>query len=145
MTISDQYQTDMLQDRFGLKVAARLSDSVADLPPDIGERLRFARAQALSRRKVRKADTADLVVAAGATAVLGGPDERLTWWNRIGAAVPLLALVIGLVAIETVQNDRSAREIARVDAALLMDDLPPSAYADQGFSEFLKINRLQAR
>ncbi len=29
-------------------------------------------------------------------------------------------------------------EVAEVDAALLTDDLPPSAYADPGFLQYLK-------
>jgi len=52
------------------------------------------------------------------------------WW--------LVVLVAGLVTIHVVQNDRRAREVAEVDAALLTDDLPPSAYADPGFVQFLK-------
>jgi hypothetical protein len=37
-----------------------------------------------------------------------------------------------------VQNEHRAHEVAEVDAALLTDDLPPSAYADPGFIQFLK-------
>ena len=29
-------------------------------------------------------------------------------------------------------------EVAEVDAAILTDDLPPSAYTDPGFAQFLK-------
>ena len=52
--------------------------------------------------------------------------------------MPLIALVVGLVAINMVQNDNRAQELAEVDAALLTDDLPPNAYADPGFIQFLK-------
>ncbi|MBC7727039.1 MAG: DUF3619 family protein, partial [Microbacteriaceae bacterium] len=37
-----------------------------------------------------------------------------------------------------VQNDHRASEVAEVDAAILTDDLPPSAYADPGFAQFLR-------
>jgi hypothetical protein len=40
--------------------------------------------------------------------------------------------------IHSAQTDRRASELAEVDAALLTDDLPPSAYADPGFVQFLK-------
>ena len=53
-------------------------------------------------------------------------------------AIPLIALLVGLIAITMVQNDNRAREVAEIDAALLTDDLPPSAYTDPGFVQFLK-------
>jgi hypothetical protein len=35
-------------------------------------------------------------------------------------------------------NDQTAFELAEVDSALLVDDLPPQAYADPGFAHFMK-------
>ena len=52
--------------------------------------------------------------------------------------LPLIALVVGLVAIDIIQDDDFMAELAEVDAALLTDDLPPDAYADPGFVQFLK-------
>ncbi len=40
-------------------------------------------------------------------------------------------------------NDESALELAEIDSALLIDDLPPQAYADPAFIDFLKINNKQ--
>ncbi|MNT92099.1 hypothetical protein D3C72_2333190 [compost metagenome] len=54
------------------------------------------------------------------------------------SAVPLIALVVGLFFISTVQDEFGANEIAEVDAALLTDELPPEAYSDPGFVQFLK-------
>lgn len=139
MTNSQHYQTEILLDRYGLKVASLLTDAAVNLPHDVTERLRFARTQALARRKVRKTETAGTLLNLGTAIALGVGDEQLTWWNRIGAALPLLALVFGLIAISAAQDDRTAREIAGIDTALLMDDLPPAAYADPGFSQFLKV------
>lgn len=68
----------------------------------------------------------------GNAAVLGG------WWRRVGAVIPLIALVLGLIAIRNVQENNHAREEAEVDAALLTDDLPPAAFTDPGFAQFLK-------
>jgi hypothetical protein len=138
MTIPRQYQIDSLNDRYGLKVASLLSDAADELSPDITERLRFARSQALSRRKLRKVEAAKASFASGSSIVLGSGEEGLTWWNRIGATVPLLALVLGLVAIQMTADDRTAHEFARLDAELLTDDLPPAAYVDPGFYQFLK-------
>jgi hypothetical protein len=52
--------------------------------------------------------------------------------------LPLVILAAGLVLIHTVQTERRASELAEVDAALLADDLPPAAYADPGFVQYLK-------
>lgn len=139
MTNSQQHHAEVLQDRFGLKLAARLSAGTADLPHDISERLRVARSQAVAKRKLRQTVVAASVVSSGGAAVMSAGDEGLTWWHRIAAALPLLALAIGLVAINAVQNDRFAKELAAVDAALLVDDLPPAAYADPGFVQYIKV------
>jgi hypothetical protein len=129
------------QDRLGRLVAARLSAGTAELPHDITERLRAARVQALAQRKVATARTAGSVAASGGSATLTFGEEGMSLWGRIASAIPLLALVAGLFLIHTVQNERRANEVAEVDAALLTDDLPVSAYADPGFVQFLKSGR----
>jgi len=40
-------------------------------------------------------------------------------------------------------SEQVAGELAAVDAALLADDLPPSAYADPGFARFVELRRKQ--
>lgn len=142
-----------LQDRFAMKLASRLSDAAQDLPYDIAERLRAARVQALAVRKsVKTAAVAtpskaafDLTLAGVGASVGGGllggsfgADEGAPWWSRLASALPLLLLVVGLITINTLQNDFRADELAEVDAALLTDDLPPAAYTDPGFAQFLK-------
>jgi hypothetical protein len=141
--MNNMHQQDAIRDhdRFGRHLAARLSMGTAELPYEITERLRAARTQAMARRKlVSSANTAPAVLAAGGgTATLGFGDDNVSWWNRIASALPLLVLAAGLVTIHVVQNERRASEVAEVDAALLTDDLPPSAYADPGFAQFLKL------
>lgn len=122
--------------RFGARVAARLSAGTHDLPHDISERLRAGRVQAVARRKLVQTRTAPVVassVGRDGTLVLGGG-----WWTRIASALPVIALVAGLVAISVQQDDNRASEVAEVDAALLTGDLPPAAYTDPGFAQFLK-------
>lgn len=133
--------TDQLtssQDRFGGRVAARLSAGTAELPYDVQERLRAARMQALAKRKrVAGLRMATGVSASGGAATLTG-DEGVTWWHVVASVLPMIVLVAGLVMIHTVQNERRANEVAEVDAALLTDDLPPDAYTDPGFIQFLQ-------
>ena len=138
MTNTQPTHSQQLQDRFGRQVAARLAAGAAELPYDVTERLRAARMQALARRKLVSMQGAPVLAAAGGL-TLG--DDAMGWWGRIGSALPLVALVAGLVLIHTIEDDRRASEVAEVDAALLTDDLPPSAYADPGFAQFLKSGR----
>jgi hypothetical protein len=131
------------QARFARRVVARLSESADQLDGDIGERLRFARERALERARVaRAASTAPgrVGVTAGGAAVLGGgPSGWFSgWWLKVASVVPLIALVCGLVLIQQGQTRAQISTAAEVDAALLSDDLPPTAYTDAGFLEFLK-------
>ena len=112
MTNSHTHQSEILQDRYGLKIAARLSTGAADLPHAVTERLRVARLQAMSKRKVSKLTTATSVLSSGGSAALGAGDEDLTLWGRVVSVLPLIALAIGLVTINAYQNDNSAKELA---------------------------------
>ena len=130
-------QADALLDRFGYKVVARLTEDSQALPHDISERLRIARQHAISlRKKVASLQTASHVSLSGNAAILSG--DGLNLWTRLGSLLPLLALVAGLIAINLMQNDHRASELAEVDVALLTDDLPPAAHTDAGFAQFLK-------
>ncbi len=145
MKILSQKRSTNLQDRFGLKTASYLSAGSAELPHDISERLRSARVQAVSQRKITTTQTAGGVVNAGGSAALTwGSGEGWNWWSRIGLVLPLVALVVGLLTINSFQSDNRTQELAEVDAALLTDDLPPAAFADPGFVQFLKTARQSA-
>ena len=126
-----------MQDRFGRQVAARLSAGTAELAHDITERLRAARMQAVAARKSVSLQMAPSVFGSGVSATLSF-GEIPSLWRRIASAIPLVVLAAGLIVINSVQNDQRASEVAEVDAALLTDDLPPSAYADPGFAQFVK-------
>lgn len=142
MKISTQKEAAMRQDQFGLKTASYLSAGIATLPHDISERLRVARLQAISQRKIAQTQTAGAAVRSGSSAALTwGTGEGLSWWDRVGAVLPLIALVAGLLAINSFQGDNRTLELAEVDSALLTDDLPPAAFADPGFVQFLKAAR----
>ncbi|MES2955301.1 MAG: DUF3619 family protein [Pseudomonadota bacterium] len=139
MNRSPQNRTDILQDRYGLKTASYLSAGTADLPYDISERLRAARAQAVAARKIAKVQTAPVSATASMGSTLTwGSDEGFSLWSRIGSILPLIALVVGLLAISSLQTDKLVQELAEVDSALLTDELPPDAFSDPGFVQFLK-------
>ncbi|HEX7888165.1 MAG TPA: DUF3619 family protein [Ramlibacter sp.] len=137
MTSTDHLRKQDLADQFGRSVAARLSAGTSALPYEARERLRAARVRALQARKI-PAVAPVIVRNGGGSAALALGDGRPGLFTRIASVLPLVVLAAGLVAIHSVQSDQRASELAEVDAALLTDDLPPAAYADPGFVQFLK-------
>lgn len=136
MTNATRLQLEARMDRFGLKLASHLDEQ--PLSHDISERLRIARQQALAQRKKElNAQTSSSVSISGGAALLGG-GEGLNWFNRMASALPLLALIVGLIAINFNVDDDRANELAEVDMQLLTDDLPPAAHTDAGFAQYLK-------
>lgn len=129
---------DALQTRFALRVAAGLTERTQELGADVNERLRFAREKAMER--ARAARSADALTPVGATrggaALLGRFSSG--WGMKLASVLPAFALVAGLVLIQRWQDNAQIAVAAEVDAALLSDDLPPNAYSDAGFAEFLK-------
>ena len=138
MTKIDLIAPGKLQEQFGRAVGRRLSAGTAELPYHVTERLRAARMQALDRCR---AGAAPHVLTNGPAAALSLGNRGFGFWQQVGSVLPLLVLVGGLVVIHSVMDDRRASEVAEVDAALLTDDLPPSAYADPGFVQFVKSGR----
>ena len=127
-------------DNFGRQVAIRLSQSADALPHDISERLRIARMQALSKH-LKTAPAIQSVSSAGAATLGFGDSEESNLWQRFAAITPLILLIAGLVLVNYLNNDHLAKELAEIDSAILIDDLPPAAYADPGFAQFLKSRR----
>jgi len=123
-----------------MRMTALLNQGVSELPHDISERLRFGRERALAlasvhRKAARMVSAPQLVGVSGRSAVLGGPPSI---WLRLASALPLAVLVAGLVLIQQHHNSEQIAAAAEIDSALLADELPPAAYGDPGFSEFLR-------
>ena len=133
-TVAPQVPLEQLE--MGQQWARLLTQASAELPHDLSERLRIARQQALAVRKVAAGEP---VLAMGGRLALAGPgSEGMGLWSVLGSAVPLLALVAGLVATQWLDHEQFVSEIAEIDSALLVDDLPPAAYSDPGFIQFLR-------
>jgi len=65
-------------------------------------------------------------------------DGPVAWGWRLASALPVLALVAGLWGVHAYKTEEKVQAAAEIDTALLTDDLPPDAYADAGFSEYLR-------
>ena len=121
------------------KLRHALDQSAINLPAKTVERLASARNLALSRKKQ---ETAVQVIApqaaiAGHSAGSSFP-KRFAWISRAGLVIPLAALVFGLMGIYQFEQRQQIIESAAIDAEVLTDDLPLSAYLDNGFGAFLE-------
>ncbi len=140
---------DALEARFGLRASARLSEASERLPHDVTERLRVARDLAVSRANAKRlapaprpaVELSGAVVHADGTLshnLFGSPKGSESWWVRLSAVVPLLFLVVGLLVIHAWERQEQIAATADIDTALLSDTLPPEAYTDPGFNEYLR-------
>lgn len=126
-------------DHLGQHFSSQLTLATTDLPHDISQRLRVARQLAMSMRKpMVQVRLATNVQTNGQGTLTGPSDEGLGLWSILASALPLLALLLGLMAIHGIAQDNFTSEIAAIDSALLTDELPPDAYSDAGFVKFLK-------
>lgn len=125
---------------FGYKVRRALDEKVSTLPESTIARLSTARKLAISRKKP---ETALHVLAqqgrlVGTSGTLGNPfNKSFGWLVRVGIAIPLIVLVVGSFGIYEYENERRINELAELDAAVLSDELPLTAYLDHGFDVFL--------
>lgn len=135
----------LLSGRFAARVGAALSARSQALPHDIAERLRASRERAAAharplRQAQAKLQTGAVVVGRGGAATLGAPSP---WWLKLASGLPVLVLLAGLIAIDRWTTLEDVKAAAEIDALLLADELPPTAYADPGFAEFLKLPQQQ--
>ena len=152
-------RTEALEARFALRVTARLHEGAEQVPHDISERLRVARLQAVERLQAGPVKTlapaaqpavatqtapqsVTVLTSSGAQMVhgWGAPldDDPLPWRWRLATVLPIAALLLGLWGIHVWHKQAQVQATTEVDMALLTDDLPPAAYADPGFAEYLR-------
>jgi len=120
------------------KIRHALDQQLDTLPASTTDRLAAARAAALARKKpepVRKTGLAGMAarIATRCGALLSGPAT-----SRLAIAVPLLALVIGFGGVYQHEQQQQIAELAELDAAVLADELPLTAYLDPGFNAYLE-------
>ncbi len=94
-------------------------------------RLAQARKTALAHQ--RQALHTPLVLAHAGHAQLQEHPKVSHWATAITC---LLILIGGLLALHSLEQDKRVEELADIDAAVLTDDLPMSAYLDHGFKRF---------
>lgn len=121
-------------------VRRALDARAGHLPYRVTHRLELARERALGRMPA-SAKVAGKVHQ-GELALAGGHAQRLREpglaWRLAAMIVPIVVLVAGLVLLSHWSEVLRTREVADLDTAVLLDDVPISAYADNGFGVFLR-------
>jgi hypothetical protein len=137
-SIADQ---SSIEGRLAARLAGAITLSSQSLPHDISERLRFSREQAVARarssRQQAVAGVTALAVSRSGVATLG---RFAPWWQKMASVLPLVVLVSGMLMIDRWNAREQVLVAAEIDTQLLSDTLPPAAYSDPGFAEFLKSN-----
>lgn len=119
---------------FAYKVRHALNEHLDQLPASTTDRLASARKAAMSRKKPH----APVRLAQGQLATGGGGVFSFSFLGRMGVIAPLLALVVGLAGIYEYEEQQRIAELAELDAAVLSDELPLTAYLDDGFNAYLE-------
>jgi hypothetical protein len=127
------------------QVRHALTEHLDALPAPTAERLAAARARALARKKPEPRSSAALNPAGrGARpgfslqALFGAPVLV-----RLAVAAPVLALVIGMGGVYQFEQQQRLAAMAEIDAAVLADELPLTAYLDHGFNAYVESQQRQ--
>ncbi|MDB5840998.1 MAG: hypothetical protein JWQ23_2950 [Herminiimonas sp.] len=123
--------------KFAYKVRNALDESLHSLPRATSDRLASARKQALARK--RRSAPLRVFMAQGTLAGQAGHffREPISWLGRMSLALPLIVLVAGLVGLYQDEQQQRIADTAEIDALVLSDELPLSAYLDHGFNAYL--------
>lgn len=126
---------------FAYKVRHALNERLDVLPASTTERLAQARQAAMARKRadapVRVRATRATLAGAGGASLGQLFGQPFAWLGRAGMVLPLLALVAGLIGTYHYEEQQRIADIAELDAAVLSDELPLSAYLDHGFNAYL--------
>ncbi len=122
---------------FAYKVRRALNESAENIPEPTLNRLSNARKIALSRKK--QENPSAVLISKGILAGNTGHsfNRPNAWFGKLGIALPLLVLMLGLFGIYEYEQQQRINDLAEIDAAVLVDELPPDAYLDTGFSAYL--------
>ena len=124
---------------FAYRVKRALDANLENLPESTTQSLAEARRVALARKKnpttpIRA--VAPHFVLAGNTGGTLSP-APWSWLGRLGVAIPLLAGVLLFAGLYQYEHQQRISDLAEIDAGVLSDELPLSAYLDHGFDAFL--------
>lgn len=119
------------------KIRHVLDEKTADISDNISQRLAAGREIALSRKKPER-QTVRITQLATAGELSGNTQsDHFIWLKRMSCAVPFVIVAFGLIGIYQYERHQQIAEAAYIDAEVLSDELPVSAYLDNGFNVYL--------
>src|SRR5450830_251240 len=125
--------------QFAYRVKRALDANLEHLPATTTQSLAEARRVALARKKTTapvRAVVPQFVLAG----VPGGSFQQapsFAWLGRLGVAIPLLVGVMLFAGLYQHEHKQRISDLAELDAGVLSDELPLSAYLDHGFNAYL--------
>jgi hypothetical protein len=128
----------MNENEFGYRVRQALNEAAERLDYTTTYRLEKARSAALARQRAPGASAAWLPVPQTAGVPSFDTGSGAGWLRGLGLVTPLVALIVGFIGIYQWQEERRISELADLDFAVLLDEVPIDAYADKGFSVLLQ-------
>jgi hypothetical protein len=121
------------------KIRHALNENLDALPDATTDRLAAARARALARKKP---DAQRVAVRQAKRPLFDGLFTAPSL-ARLAVAVPMLALVIGMGGVYQYEQQERIAAMAEIDAAVLADELPLTAYLDHGFNAYVESQQRQ--
>lgn len=121
----------MNEDIFARKIARELETTAKQLPLAIERRLEAMQRNALRHQKKDSSASSWHQHAGSVAALVTHPSLNKRW-------LALLAVLTLIFCATYWHGHDYLREIEDIDSALLTDPLPPEAFLDQGFSQWLK-------
>ncbi len=125
----------MNEERYAYRIRQMLNHGTNDIPPAAARRLEAARHLALAKQK--QASPVLSLATADAT-----PSTFVLTLNHFAPYLKQLlaiaALLLGMWISFYWHSVQYVTELEDVDSALLVDDLPPEAFLDNDFFEWLK-------
>lgn len=122
----------MSENVFGKKIRSALRD-VPELSSDIAARLEESRARAVG---IHATSWVSAVSRTGNSQEAAFALFRDFPLPRL--LLPTIALIVGLLTIQSLKQIQTAEEIEEIDTAVLTGDLPLDAYIDAGFDAWLR-------
>jgi len=127
--------------QFAYRIKRALDANLDNLPESTKQSLAESRRVALARKKqatapLRAAAPQLTLAGAGGIGSLQQPPS-FGWLGRLSVAIPLLVGVIMFAGLYEYEHQQHISELAEIDAGVLSDELPLSAYLDHGFNAYL--------
>jgi len=117
------------ENEFGYKARQILNQGLDTLDREVAGRLHQARQAALSSQRVP---------ATGLRLAGIGHNVEFAFFANARSLFAVIALTIGATGTYYWNAFEQVQEFEEIDSALLVDELPPSAYLDRGFHAWLE-------